>query len=189
MPEDVDYPDWERGIRLVGSDITLQINIETSSITLPINIIASEITLDVNIAAQAANIAFEFADQSVAVFDAAKWFAHQAQHVYVYGAATIVDDYFGVVCSYAVPAGKNFFIAGMSYGATLGSYTPTAMSCWIQTDTNKHVNLGSYRGHGIVFDTPLRFPAGTVIYLYGEQCNSGGSISMKGTMWGYVEAA
>lgn len=165
MVEQVDYPDWERGVRIVGSDITLQVNIE--AITATLNII--------------------FSDQSVAVFDAAKWFAHQAQQIFVTGTVTVDEDGWTLMCDRLVPENREFYINGLTYGllSTLG--VPTHMWAALWKDPAAIVATGSYIGDNLIFDVPLRVIAGETIELLVGQYGAGGTRICHGSFWGYDE--
>ena len=184
-----DYPDWTRLFHLVGTDITIPINIETSSVTLDVNLVTSAVTLDVNIAAAAVTLDFNFADQSVAVFDAAKWFAHTATQVFVTGYATIANNSVGTVIDYTVPASKTFFIVGLAYAAQTGANLPNSCQGDLLFGATRAITLGSRVGTGLPLDTPVRATAGQHVYLQLWQFASGASIVMWGSVWGYLEDA
>jgi len=205
-----DLPDWWQGFFLVGSDITIDVNIEASAVilevdiasavtlevditaqtvgNLDINLAASAITLNVNLEAQTANIDISFADQAVAVFDAAKWFAHQAEQVFVTGSATIATGGAGTVGTRTVPAGKVFFIVGSGYGFEGGSAPPYGSVLTIQLDAVVTIRVGSQAGMAVIFDTPIRATAGQVVTQSVYQA-SGGNLTCRASFWGYDEDA
>ena len=204
-----DYPDWTRLFHLVGTDITIPINIEASAVTLPIsidaatitldvNLVATEVTMpvsidaaavtiDVNLTASTVTIDINFSDQSVAVFDAAKWFAHQAQQIFIYGTATVNNNMMGTVCARNVPGDKTFFITGVGYGmaATALPYSSLAILTIANVETTV---IGGRVGAGIAFDTPLRVAAGTAISLVVGHWGSGANLVCSAGFWGYDEA-
>ena len=207
-----DYPDWQQIFRLVGSDITINVNIEASAVTLPVNITgaitldvditaqsvgnlsvnlaASAITLNVNLAAQSANISISFADQSVAVFDAAKWFAHQAQQIYLNGTVYLENNHTGIAITRTVPAGKVFFITGVGCVADAASAIPESTSVQIRVDAAIMVRLGSVAGLGVIFDTPIRVTAGKVVDVRVWWWSpTAGWCDTEASLWGYDEVA
>jgi hypothetical protein len=206
-----DYPDWTRLFHLVGTDITIPINIEASdvtlpvsidavtvaidvnitaaAVTLPISIDAATVTLDVNLTAATATIDINFSDQSVAVFDAAKWFAHNATQVFVTAFATITINTCGTVIDYTVPAGKTFFIVGVSYSVASGATPPLSCRADLIIAATWVLTLGSHMGAGLPLDTPVRATAGQHVYLLLCQYGAGGSMVMYGSIWGYLEDA
>lgn len=178
-----DFPDWTRLFYLSGVAITIPINIESSDIILPVsidaatatvdvNLTASDITVDINIAgsditvnvnlhAQTANIDIDFADQSIAVFDAAKWFAHEADQVFIYGSASCISGGVVQTLSYTVPSGKTFFIAFMA-AAVSGGGTFHILGRLEQNGSVVFIISGEGGAHAPV-DVPFRFTAGQVI--------------------------
>lgn len=205
-----DYPDWTRLFHLVGTDITIPINITASDVTLNVNLVATEValdvtitavdvtlpvsidavtvTLDVNVVAQAANFTIEFADQSVAVFDAAKWFAHNAAQVFVTGYASVVKDASATVCSRLVPAGKVFFIAGCGYAVYGMGALPWGSYILLQVAAPVIGRWGSITGLAVIFDVPIRAVAGETVYC---TLTNGGpnTATMCGEFWGWDEDA
>jgi len=181
-----DYPDWTRLFQLAGTEITIPINIETSDVTIPISIVAATATVDVNLAAQVANITFEFADQSVAVFDAAKWFAHEAAQFFVTGSDDVGDNSTAVLATRAVPGNRVSYIAGYGFGL-IEAATPNAVHGYLYIDEAVIITSGSHRGSGFIFDTPLRATAGQVVGVWAGQWGSGGAFRYRGGFWGYDE--
>lgn len=207
----VDYPDWTRLFYLTGTSITIPINIVASDVTLPVsleavtvtidvNLVASDVTLpvsidaatvtiDVNLTAATATIDINFSDQSVAVFDAAKWFAHNAAQAFVTGYATIANNSVGTVIDYTVPANKTFFIVGLAYAIQTGANLPNSCQGDLLFGATRAITLGSRVGTGLPLDTPVRATAGQHVYLQLWQFNSGASLVMWGSVWGYLEGA
>lgn len=205
-----DYPDWTRLFHLVGTNITIPISIDASNVTLPIsidavtvpinvtiasqwfdvdvNIAASEVTIDVNITAAAVTLNINFADQSVAVFDAAKWFSHQAQQVFIVGAASVLQNNYATLVSYTVPAGKNLFVVGASYRTQPLTAVLYASGLEIVVASVEQFHIGGVAGQALSCDTPLRYPAGTVLTVRGHQYSSMASLYIYGMIWGYLEA-
>jgi len=201
-----DYPDWTRLFYLVGTSITIPINIEASDIILPvsidaataqvdvnlaasditvsINIAASDITLDVNIAAQVANIEFEFADQSVAVFDAAKWFAHEAQQVFMLGGATLNDGAFGVTATRLVAGATAYFVTWLGGGVNYTGGVHVVLV--LRIDTVEVLRFDGVGGHGTPLDTPIRVEVGERVDLYMTHY-SGAQAYCVGSFGGYDE--
>jgi hypothetical protein len=204
-----DYPDWTRLFHLVGTDITIPINIEASDVTLDVNLVASDVTLNVNIAAAAVTLGvvivgtvaalnvkitastvtinINFSDQSVAVFDAAKWFAHNAAQVFIYGLNSIPQNSYAKVVQYTVPALKNLFIVGIGYRTEPLTAVLWASGLKIVLAAAEIVHMGSVAGGAFPLDTPLRFTAGQVVELWGLQFSSMASLAIYGSMWGYLE--
>ena len=183
-----DYPDWTRLFQLAGTNITIPINIETSSVILDVNLAASDLTLDVNITAASVILDFNFADQSVAVFDAAKWFAHQATQWFVNGSATIAVGGGATLGSRVVPTGKESYIVGCGYGIEgLGAVAyPDTLT--IMLDAVITVRVGAAGGQTVIFDVPVRALAGQTMALVGY--NGGPNAgTFRGTIWGYDEDA
>ena len=179
-----DLPDWYQGFQLVGSDITINVNIKASDVILPISI-ASAITLDVNLVAQEANITISFADQSVAVFDAAKWFAHEAQQVYVMGASTVPDGSFGVTATRAVSGGRTYFVTWIGGGVNFTGGVHVALV--LRIDTVELLRVDGVGGQGVTFDTPVRVENGeTVDVLVGQW--AGEQAYCVASIGGYDEA-
>lgn len=206
-----DYPDWQRAFRIVGTEITIPINITASAVTLPVSIqsaatflnvkiianlvtsnvsiVSSYVTLNVNIAAADVTININFSDQSVAVFDAAKWFAHQAQQICVGGSDSVANNDGEVMVTRAVPAGKVFFVCGLAYSIAATTATPRSTEANLRCNVVLIATLGGGVGGGLIFDTPLRFTAGQVVDLKCWQYGSDATLTMYGTIWGYDEAA
>ena len=182
----VDQPDWVRMFHLVGTTITIPINIESSDITLDVNLVGSDIQMDVNIAAAAVTLDFNFADQSVAVFDAAKWFAHQAQQWGINGNANVNDGGSATVASRTVPAGKVAFVSGFS-GAIFPNFDASVIT-FLSIGGVLVTVIGAQRGESISLDTPMRGTAGQVIAVIASQV-SGDVRQCYGGAWGYDEAA
>lgn len=177
-----DYPDWTRLFYLVGTAITIPINIETSTVTLDVNLVGSDIDLNVNIAAAAVTLDINFLDQSVAVFDANQWYALQAAQIGLTGSANVTSGNTGYPASRTVPDGKIFFITGIA-GV-------------VRVDTNYLVELGlviasifvaysgGRSGQSILFHTPMRATAGQLVQVAVFQA-SGSSQTCDASMWGY----
>lgn len=184
-----DRPDWESGIYIVGVGITLPITIEAAEVTLPVNIEASEVTLDINITASDIDINIVFTDQSVAVFDAAAWFAHQAAQVSVEGNATANVNTLTEVIDRVVPTGKVFMVGGMGYGVldTDGG----VYSCFALLDiaTVDVMSMYSFKGHALTFNVPFRATAGQHVRVYASHHGTAGSRSLVASFWGYDEDA
>lgn len=184
-----DLPDWYQGFQLVGSDITINVNIEASDVTLPISIDAATATIDVNIESQDANITFTFADQSVAVFDAAKWFAHEADQVFVTGSATVNDNTAATVIDYTVPAGKTLYIVVLAYSVITGANLPNSCGGDFVVGATRALCVGSRVGTGLPLDTPIRATAGVHVYVQLGQYGSGANLVMWASFGGYLEDA
>lgn len=201
-----DYPDWTRLFHLVGTDITIPINIEASAVTLDVNLVATEVALDVTITAvdvtlpisiDAATVAIDvvltaaevtidinFSDQSVAVFDAAKWFAHQAAQWCVAALATIASGA-SVTATRTVPAGKMAFLCGFSMGYWVAGAGVNIL--WALRLGSSLIAAGGFdTGGGLIFDVPFRFTAGQVINMDGYNY-SGATKDTIVTAWGYDE--
>lgn len=203
-----DYPDNMQLFYLTGVAITIPINIESSDITLPISIdavtaelsftlAASDITLpisldavnvtlDVNIESQDANITFEFADQSVAVFDAAAWFAHQGSNWSIFSEASKTASG-QLAVTRIVPANKVAYLLGIGVGY-FG--IPAAFNIyWSITVAGNVAAVGGFAyGGAVVFDVPFRATAGQALLLTVTNW-SGATIAVGGSFWGYDEAA
>jgi len=182
-----DYPDWTRLFYLVGTAITIPINIKTSEVTLDVKLTASDVQLDVNIVAAAVTLDFNFADQSVAVFDAAKWFAHQAAQWSVVDNPANVPAGDPCVISRIVPAGKVAFIEGVAagYDAAVG----VVNIAWdLKVFLNFVAGGGFCNGGALVFDVPLRATAAQGIYFRAFNW-SGAVRNMRLSIWGYDEDA
>ena len=177
-----DYPDWIRLFYLVGTAITIPINIESSDITLNVNLVGSDIDLDVNIAAAAVTLDINFLDQSVAVFDANQWYALQALQVGVTGSASVNDGDSGIIASRTVPTGKVFFITGMGGAAWWAGDSTIILNLNIAGSTI--LGAGGQRGQSLTFDTPMRATAGQLVTLALSQY-SGAARTCFGSLWGY----
>lgn len=177
-----DYPDWQQIFRLVGSDITINVNIEASAATLPVSIDAATVALDVTIAAAEVALDIVFTDQSIAVFDANQWYALQAQQVAVQGTANINAGSTGYPASRTVPTGKTFFITGIG-GAVFASVDSTIMVQLVIAGVFG-VIIGGQRGTGIAFDTPMRATEGQLVQVALSQ-QSAAQQSCYASMWGY----
>jgi len=201
-----DFPDWTRLFQLAGTEITIPINIEASDVTLPVSIDAATVTLNikvvdssiqlpvsiqsssvtmyVSIRSSVVTIDMNFTDQSVAVFDAAKWFAHEAAQISVWGYGNALDNSSVQVASRAVPANTTYFITGIGGGA------------WINTDCVVRVSLViassvvallmGRAGANATFDTPMRATTGQTVYVLIDQL-SGAERTCYGCQWGYDE--
>lgn len=168
------------------SAFNLDVNIAASAITLNVNLSSSSITLNVNLTSQSVNINIDFADQSVAVFDAAKWFAKQAVQVFIFGTATVNANSAANVATRTVPAGKTFFIVGVSMaiqdtaaynnfrvGIVIGV---TVVQAW-----------GSLAGGSIILDTPIRATAGQTVNCSVRNNHATNNIAVIAGFWGYDE--
>jgi hypothetical protein len=180
-----DLPDWWQGFYLVGSDITINVNIEASDVTLPISIDAATVTLDVNLATQAANIEITFADQSIAVFDAAKWFSHQAEQIFVWAQDNFAANSSGTLASRTVPTGKTFYIAGFAWGHVFFEAITGTHGRLRIAGVNVCHTAGVRGGH-VILDVPLRAAAGEdVILNISNVCAAAADYS--GGFWGWDE--
>jgi len=206
-----DYPDWTRLFYLTGTDIVIPISIDAatvtlpvsidaatvtidvalvaSDVTLPVSIDAATVTLDVNLTAATATIDINFSDQSVAVFDAAKWFAHNAQQQFIIGSGSVPNNGSVSSASRTIPAGKVMFVTGMAYNLECSTATPRSSGLILDVDGVRYGVYGSIAGGGLVFDTPLRLTAGQLARLYVHQWGSGAAIYCTGGFWGYDEDA
>jgi len=182
-----DYPDWTRLFYLVGTAITIPINIESSDITLDVNLVGSDISVDVNITAAAVTLDFNFADQSVAVFDAAKWFAHQAAQWSAIGQADAASGA-DVSVSRIVPAGKVGFLVGVGFASYAIGFVGPSMPALVKIADIAVCGVGSYRGGGLIFDVPLRATAGQTIAAYVRNFDSA-TRTLQVSIWGYDEVA
>lgn len=179
-----DYPDWQQVFRLVASEITLDFKLVESDITLNVNI-ESAVTINVDITAQTVgNIAFKFSDQSVAVFDAAKWFAHNAQEIAVTGSETLSSGATDTIASRTVPGGSTFFLSGITYAIPHEAAAPIYM--YFKIAGANIILAGALVGGSIVFDTPLRATTGQLVEVRCRNGHSGDAVVVAG-MWGYDE--
>jgi len=207
----VDYPDWTRLFHLVGTDIVIPISIDAATVTLPVsidaqtlvmgvNIVASDVivpisidatnvTLDVNLTAATATIDINFSDQSVAVFDAAKWFAHQAAQFVFVGTGNAADDGNVLLATYTVPANKVFQVGGLAWGIIDADGPPKYMAGRIDRGGTDIFYVGNQVGGSCVFDVPFGFSAGAVINFRVWQYGSGFTLTLAGAFWGYLEDA
>lgn len=184
-----DYPDNMQLFWLYGVNITIPINIESSDITLPISIDAVSVDLDVNIIASEVTIDFNFADQSVAVFDAAKWFAHQAEHVYIHGLANVGQNSELRAITYTVPANKNLYIVGLGYRMEPLTTVMHASGIDVRIGATIQMEVGSVAGHAVLLDTPMRFTAGQNPQVWAHQYSTMANVYARVAMWGYLEDA
>ena len=182
-----DLPDWWQGFQLVGSDITINVNIEATGVTLPIDIAAVTADLDVTIIASDVTISFNFADQSVAVFDAAKWFAHNAEQLAVRGLANVPQNSDLRAIRYTVPAGKTLFVCGLGYRTEPLTAAMWAAGLDIRIGASIHMEVGSVAGDAVLFDVPLRFTTGQVVDVHGHQYSSMANVYFRVELWGYLE--
>jgi len=173
-------------VSIQASTVTLNVNLTASAITLNVNLTSSSITLNVAITASSVTFNITFTGQSVAVFDAAKWFAHSAVQVYVNGSKSVSDNAFDFVASRTVPAGKTMFVLGASFGMEAQG-APSKIVGELEVDGGIVWYLGSYRGGGLAMDTPVRATAGQVVRLYVGHYESGASKTLVGGFWGYDE--
>lgn len=181
-----DYPDWTRLFHLVGTDITIPINIEASDVTLPVSIVsqevflyvtvlsvattvyvsikASTVTLNVNIAAAAVTINIKFTDQSVAVWDATGWFSHQGLAKFWENYTSVIGSYDDTLTLYTVPDGKVLYVYEVTIGwqksgRGIALYSPGAI----------YFAGGFVPDHGTLHELlspPLALEAGKTLYLY-----------------------
>lgn len=225
-----DYPDHTRLFHLVGTEITIPINIEASEVTIPVSIDAapatvninlsdispgvtlnvaiqtsvtlnvavassvtlnvaiqsSAVTINVAIASAAVTLNISFSDQSVAVFDAAKWFAHKAQQVFVDGSGTIGSGSGGLAASRTVPAGRTYFVTFLTWACEgTGSFHVMARLAV----AGPFIISSAGSGGGVaIFDTPVRAVAGQAVTLYVTQW-SGSERTIRGSFGGYDEIA
>jgi hypothetical protein len=180
-----DYPDWQQIFRLVGSDITINVNIKASGVTLPISIDAVTADLEVTVTAVDATIDINFTDQSVAVFDAAKWFAHNADQIFVTSQDSINANSGKSIVTRTVPTGKTFFIAGFAWGSD-GFAAITGTYGVLVLDGSPLVLTASLRGDAVIFDVPIRATTGQVIGVTVGNV-SGSSAGYRASLWGWDE--
>ena len=180
-----DLPDWYQGFQLVGSDITIPISIDAATVAVPITLVTSYAEVFVKITAAEVTLDFNFADQSVAVFDAAKWFAHTAEQVFVSGQASIGANAGGSIATRAVPGGKTFYIAGFSWGSD-GFVAISGTYGLLVLDGAPIAMKAGLRGDGIVFDVPVRALATQVVGITVGNV-SGSSAGYRGGFWGWDE--
>ena len=201
-----DYPDWTRLFYLTGTAITIPINIESSDITLEVNIAsavtldvditaasvgqldinlaAAAITLNVNLAAQSANIDISFADQAVAVFDAAKWFAHTAAQ-WTISASGVAAANASLTAIRVVPVGKTAYVAGLAGGYYDGGVGTTIFFV-LYVAGGAVMFVGANTGGGLIFDVPFRGTAGQNIIAQVTNY-SAGNRSVAVCCWGWDE--
>jgi len=160
------------------------------SLNLNINIVAQEIAaLDINIAASAITVNINFTDQSVAVFDAAKWFSRQNAQVFVRGGAICNDNWYVDVASRVVPTGKVYYLCGISLTVNTNAATPESVVAVLWVGAAEVFSIGGYRAASIILDVPLRFNAGTSLFLRLVLWGAGAACYMVGDHWGYDEEA
>lgn len=181
-----DLPDWYQGFQLVGSDITINVNIEASDVTLPISIDAVTADLEVSITAVAVTIDINFADQAVAVWGAAAWFSRMGDQVFNRGTATVPLSTKTTLTSRTVPAEKTFYIAGVSFGLRSAG-APDSCVGDLAIGATAVIDLGSHRGGGLIFDVPIQATAGQVVVLSIYQYTGGGDLVFIGGFWGWDE--
>jgi hypothetical protein len=203
-----DYPDWTRLFYLTGTSINIPINIAASDVTLPVSIDAvtaelyvtvlqslatihvgiqySVVTLDVNISDSQVTIDINFMDQSVAVFDAAKWFAHQAAQWGVTGGGSIASGAYTTL-SRVVPAGKVAFVCGLGVGYLVAGADVNIIGVLNMAGTDM-TTVGFNTGGGLAFDTPFRATAGQTVSLYIFNFSGATKVTV-GSIWGYDEPA
>jgi len=201
-----DFPDYTRLFHLVGTEITIPINIEASDVTLDVNIAsadvrllvtitstwaaldvnieAADVTLDVSITASEVTIDFNFADQSVAVFDAAKWFAHEAQQVFVAGSGSQSSGSWELVASREVPGDRSYFLTVVCIGYS-GAVNAN-VQFYLVIGGTAVIRSGGVNGKGLQFDTPIRLDGAAYVELYGCQW-SGDAATVVGAFGGYDE--
>jgi len=180
-----DYPDWTRLFQLAGTKITIPINIEGSDVELSVSIDAITADLEVTITAAEVTLDINFLDQSVAVFDANQWFALQAQQVFLQGSGSVADNAQTALVSRTVPTGRTFFITGIAYSCQPPSAGPLAMEGALVVGGSIVAGLGSYRGLGVAFDTPVRATAGQAVSVNVGQWGAGAANACTASLWGY----
>lgn len=203
-----DYPDWTRLFYLTGTTITIPISIQAANVTIPISIqssavwlpvvisasmvtvniriSSSAVTLNVNIESQTAYIDFNFADQSVAVFDAAKWFAHNAAQWGVTGGGSIGSGSYTTI-SRVVPAGKVGFLCGLGCGYLVAGADVNIFVVGNIAGSDV-TGVGFNTGGALIFDTPFRATAGQTIAIYVYNFSAATKVTI-GSIWGYDETA
>ncbi|MBA7613439.1 hypothetical protein ES703_20688 [subsurface metagenome] len=157
-----------------------------SSLNLDINIVAQEIeALKINITAAEITINMSFTDQSVAVFDAAKWFAHQAAQVFVLGSDSADPGVFVAVATRVVTGGTKYFMTVAS-----GGYNGTAnahVAGYLDAGGTTVMRFDGTNGFDATFDTPIRADGAIVVTLYMAQWSEANA-QMVGGFGGYDEA-
>jgi hypothetical protein len=181
-----DYPDWTRLFHLVGTSITIPINITASDVTLPVSIEAvtaeldvfivgqfltlsmritsCAVTLNVNIAAAAVTVNIKFTDQSVAVWDATGWFSHQGLAKFWQNYDDVIGSYDDTIALYTVPDGKVLYVYEVTIGwqksgRGIALYSPGAI----------YFAGGFVGDHGTLHELlspPLALEAGKTLYIY-----------------------
>ena len=180
-----DLPDWYQGFQLVGSDITINVNIEASGVTLPIDIATVTADLDVTIIASDVTIDIIFTDQSVAVWGAAAWFSRQGEQVFVTATANRATGTSGNIATRTVPTGKTFYIAGMAWGQT-GFATPAVLWAQLSVAGSPVALKGSVAGDSVIYDVPIRATTGQAVALNIGYVGSG-AMDLRASFWGWDE--
>jgi hypothetical protein len=202
-----DYPDWTRLFYLTGVAINIPINIVASEVTLPVSIASATVTIDVNLVASdvtmpvsidaatvtldvvltAAEVTIDinFTDQSVAVFDAAKWFAHSATQWSVSGSSTIAAAAH-YHTSRTAPAGKTAFVCGMTIGY-FDVMDTANIAALVQINGVAVLYCSFVDGGAIILDVPFRATTGQVIDVALYNLTTGDK-TPRVTFWGYDEA-
>lgn len=166
-------------------DYTTGINITGSSINIPVNLVASSVTLNVNITAAAVTLNMIFTGQTVANFTGSQYGATLGNGIYMVGTA-LVGIAPATVATYTVPAGKTFYMQGLSYGIYGGTAFVTCSAqlfdaaAWL-------FDFTTVGGGSTTVDTPIPFATGHVVTLkVGQASNPQVNLTAHAGFWGWL---
>jgi hypothetical protein len=123
--------------------------------------------------------------QLTAVFDAAKWYAHESLQLFVYGWLARSSGSPGIVAVRTVPAGKTYFVTCVSGAVAVDGGANVLLD--LQVQTVSRIVMGGVGGNGMPFDTPIRVEAGETVRLLVTHFGTGSQV-VHGAFGGYDES-
>jgi len=178
----LDYPDWQQIFRLVGSDITINVNIEASTAILPVSIDAATVALDVNLTAATATISIIFTDQSVAVWSVDAWVARQGQEKRFRRSVSLAVGIGDAYDLYTIPAGKKLYVVWYKVTSEQkGLYNLLKMP---GSESYGETHSEGFAAKYYTFIPPLTFAAGETVRVNAENYGTATAYFVS-TVFGY----
>jgi len=159
-----DYPDYTSLLQIVGSDITVPIDIETATIgNIEVDIKAQSIT----------DLRIDIEAQSVGVYLQPDWQTKEGNDKSFAATSAILAPNGNYVSDYVVAGGGDLYITHLSFAI----YASAAEDFDKQHDGfivfshmvagGVRVTIGANSGFGLALNRPLLIPAGATYRMYG----------------------
>lgn len=205
----VDYPDWTRLTQIIGTNVTIPIEVEACDITLSINITAAAImmpvdmqaayimmpidiqgqvddmNININIKAQEiTNLTIDINAQEIGIYLKADWEVLQEHDLNLDGSAACADGNLVMVLDHLVEACTTFYICQWGFNVEGNTGAKAVLFYTHNAVSTMLAESGGMVGNAQSFTKPIAVVVGDKIRVSLHQW-SGGEITGHASVGGY----